>query len=152
MIWMRICEAIAAATLGAAVVLVAVVAFCRYVLSFTPVWSEPVVGLLIFMSVCAALAPGLRDGVHVAIHLLDLMGERWTRWRRGFGWLLCCAFGVAMAISAFSYTLDMWGLGLADYSGMPQWIPASGALLFGVVLAVYSLYRAMTSLRQGEAL
>ncbi len=124
--------------MGAAVVIVLVVAFCRYGIGFTPVWSEPVVSLLIFASVCMALIPGLLEGVHVAIHLLDLLGARWQRLRRLIGWALCLVFGCAMLGSAIVYFSDMFSLGLADYSGMPQWAPALGAVMFGLLLAAYA--------------
>jgi TRAP-type C4-dicarboxylate transport system permease small subunit len=137
---LRVCEALAAVAIGTGVLIVTAVATSRYIFGYTPVWTEPVVALLIFFAICAALPPGLQEGVHVSIHLLDaLKGRRLLFWRHIVIWTLCLALALVMAVSAVVYTLGVGQIGLKDYAGIPQSYQGVLACLFGIVLALYSL-------------
>ena len=136
---LRICEAFAAGAVAISVLIVIGVAVSRFGFGYTPVWSEPVVGLLIFFAVCAALPPGLNEGVHVSIHVLDRFDSRNSSfWRDIVVYLLCLALGVVMAASAAVYTGDTAKIGLRDYAGIPQSYSGVLACTFGVVIALYS--------------
>jgi len=138
MLLLRLCERLAAAALGAAIVIVTAVAASRYFLAFTPVWTEPVVALLIFFSVCLAMPPGLHDGVHVAMRWLDAAAPGLRSVREFVGWCLSALLGTVLLLSALAYTADMYGLGLEDYAGIPQWFAGAIGALFGFALAAYS--------------
>jgi TRAP-type C4-dicarboxylate transport system permease small subunit len=137
---LKACEVISVALLAVTVLLMTAVAFTRYTLGITPVWTEPVLAILVLASVCFAMAPGLSQGVHIAITFAkDRVGERGRRGLQKVSWCLGVGLGVVLAISGFRYARDQYAIGLTDYAGIPQWIPASLAVLFGIVLLLCSL-------------
>jgi TRAP-type C4-dicarboxylate transport system permease small subunit len=147
---LRACEALAAAAIGTSVLVVTAVAASRYIFGYTPVWTEPVVTLLIFFAVCTALPPGLQEGVHVSIHLLDTFKSRnVVFWRQIVIWTLCLVLGLVMVASAVVYTLDVAQIGLKDYAGIPESYSGILACLFGIVIALYSLV-ALAGLIRGK--
>lgn len=149
---MRACEALAAMAVAASIVIVMLVALSRYVLGITPVWTEPVVGLLIFFSICAALPPSLREGVHVSVHLLDKLEGRRAVFVRDLVILaLCLALGAVMTVSAAYYAADVFSLDLRDYAGIPQGFQGVLACLFAVILALYAVV-ALVALVRGRPL
>ena len=147
----KICDIAASATMAAALIIVAAVALGRNFLGFTPIWTEPVVGLLVFISVCAAIPAGLRDGVHVSLHVLDRMGERTLYLRDIAAQALSLALGLGVAVSALLYAQDMFDIGLTDYAGIPDGLPALVGALFGLVLAGVSLVRLIDVIRGNPA-
>ena len=149
---LSICEALAAGAIGISVLIVMAVAGSRYGFGYTPVWSEPVVGLLIFFAVCAALPPGLNEGVHVSVHLLDRFDSRnAVFWRDVAVYLLCLGLGLVMAVSAAVYTEDAAKIGLKDYAGIPQSYSGILACLFGAVIALYS-FAVLVGLIRGKSI
>ncbi len=145
------CDYLAAAAMAAAMIIVAVVAILRNVAGFTPIWTEPVVGLLVFVSVCAAIPAGLRDGVHVSMHILDRMGEKVLHVRDIIGQALSVLLGLAVFVSAAIYAEDMFAIDLTDYAGIPDGLPALVGALFGLILAVVSLAKFRDILRRTDA-
>ena len=135
----KICDLIAIGTMLSAVVIVTAVALSRNLFGYTPIWTEPVVGLLVFLSVCAALPAGLHEGVHVSMHFFDHIGKRALHWRDIVGTLLRMALGGAVAWASASYASDMSEIGLTDYAGIPQSLPAYVGVLFGTILALLAL-------------
>ena len=112
----------------------------RYTLGKTPVWTEPVLAILMLASVCFAMAPGLAEGVHVSIHFArDRLSAAVQRCLEKLIWLLGLALGGVATASGVVYAWDQYEISLTDYAGIPQWIPASLAALFGLVLGLYSL-------------
>lgn len=137
---LRLCEALAALLLVVAVLLMGGVAVSRYVFGLTPVWSEPVLAILVLASVCLAMAPGLAEGTHVSIHFArDRLSAGTIRALEKLIWLLGVALGGVATWSGVFYAWDQFAIGLTDYAGIPQWLPASLATLFGLVLGLYSL-------------
>ena len=147
----RICDIVASATMGLALIVVSAVAVGRNLLGFTPIWTEPVVGLLVFISVCAAIPAGLRDGVHVSLHVLDRMGVRTLYLRDIAGQVLSLALGLGVAASALLYAQDMFDIGLTDYADIPDGLPALVGALFGLILAAVSLARLIEVIRRKPA-
>lgn len=135
---LRFCELVSALLLAVAVVIVGAVAFSRYVIGWTPVWTEPVLVILVLASVCFAMAPGLSEGVHVSIHFVkDRLPESVLTTIERAIWLLGALMGGVVTFSGWRYAKDQWEIGLADYAGIPQWIPSSLATLFGAVLLAF---------------
>jgi TRAP-type C4-dicarboxylate transport system permease small subunit len=138
--FLQFCEFAAALLLGLAVVILAAVAFSRYVFGWTPVWTEPVLVILVLGSVCFAMAPGLSEGVHVSIHFAqDRLSAAARRVIEKIVWIVGAGLGVFVTVSGIRYAWDQWTIGLADYAGVPQWIPSLLASLFGVVLLLFSI-------------
>lgn len=136
----RLCELVSVVLLSTAVVIVGAVAFSRYVIGWTPVWTEPVLVILVLGSVCFAMAPGLSEGVHVSIHFVkDRLGEAALARIEKVIWLLGVFMGGVVTFSGLRYAKDQWDIGLADYAGIPQWIPSSLATLFGAVLLIFCM-------------
>ena len=138
----RIFEIAAALALGAMLLMTACFAVSRYLLAFVPVWAEPVMTSLVLLSVALAVGPGLTEGVHVAIHFGT---DRLTEERRGFvarvvTWLTL-GLGLAFLLSGVFYTSELWSLGVSDYAGIPQWIPAALGSVFGTSLIIFSIIR-----------
>lgn len=137
---LKACEIIAVALLAAAVLIMTTVAVSRYTLGLTPVWTEPVLAILVLAAVCFAMAPGLAEGVHISIHFAkDRLSAQALRRLEQAIWSLGVALGGFITASGVRYAWDQYAIGLADYAGIPQWIPASLATLFGLVLALFSL-------------
>lgn len=137
---LKLCEFVAAALLATVVLIMTVVAISRYTLGWTPVWTEPVLAILVLAAVCFAMAPGLAEGVHISIHFArDRIPARWLRRLEDAIWVLGVALGGFLTVSGLRFAWDQYSIGLADYAGIPQWIPASLATLFGLVLALFSL-------------
>ena len=137
---LKLCEVIAVLLLAAAVLLMAGVAASRYTIGMTPVWTEPVLAILMLASVCFAMAPGLSEGVHVSIHFArDRLSPAALALLQKLIWLLGVALGGVATISGVLYAWDQYDIGLADYAGVPQWIPGALATLFGLVLGLFSL-------------
>lgn len=137
---LKFCERVAVALLVAVVLIMTVVAVSRYTLGLTPVWTEPVLAILVLAAVCFAMAPGLAEGVHISIHFArDRISERSHRMLEKAIWTFGVALGGVLTASGVRYAWDQYSIGLADYAGIPQWIPASLATLFGLVLALFSL-------------
>jgi TRAP-type C4-dicarboxylate transport system permease small subunit len=147
---LRLCEITAAVAIGIATLIVGAVAVSRYGFGFTPVWTEPTVALLIFLAVCLAMPPGLHEGVHVSMHLLDGLAPGLERWRRILGWALSAVLGLALLLSALVYAEDMLMLGLRDYADIPHWYAGALGCLFGLALAAYSAMRLVRALRGQE--
>lgn len=137
---LKLCEVVAVLLLGIAVALMTVVAISRYTVGRTPVWTEPVLAILVLASVCFAMAPGLAEGAHIAIYFAkDKLSQHWHRRLEKAIWVLGVALGGFLTASGLRYAWDQFSIGLVDYAGIPQWIPASLATLFGVVLMLFSL-------------
>lgn len=137
---LKACEIVAVALLAAAVLIMTTVAVSRYTLGLTPVWTEPVLAILVLAAVCFAMAPGLAEGVHISIHFAkDRLSVQSLRRLEQAIWLLGVALGGFLAASGMRYAWDQYSIGLVDYAGIPQWIPASLATLFGLVLTLFSL-------------
>jgi len=145
---LRVCDGLAALALAVVIVIVTAVALSRYLLGETPIWTEPVVGILVFVAVCAAMPSGLLEGVHVSMRALGRLGERAERWREVLRKLLCFAFGAAITVSGLAYAQDMFQLGLTDYAGLPEGIPAAVGVLFGVTLSAYSAVELILAVRR----
>jgi TRAP-type C4-dicarboxylate transport system permease small subunit len=146
---LKACEAVAVALLALAVLIMSAVAFSRYALGVTPVWTEPVLAILVLASVCFAMAPGLSEGVHVSIQFAtDRVGRRGRYLLQQASWCLGIALGGVVALSGLRYARDQLAIGLVDYAGIPQWIPASLATLFGIVLLLFSLWALLGGLRR----
>ncbi len=135
----RFCEAAAAVTLLFMVLVATGVAVSRYLFAYTPVWAEAVMTTSLLLSVAFAVGPGLRDGIHVAIRFatdrLSASGRR--RAAQVVAWLTL-VLGLAFLVSGSFYTLELWHLGVADYAGIPQWIQAALAAVFGATLTLFS--------------
>ncbi|MSP96466.1 MAG: TRAP transporter small permease [Betaproteobacteria bacterium] len=137
---LKFCEIVAVLLLASAVLLMTAVALSRYTVGLTPVWTEPVLAILVLASVCFAMAPGLSEGAHVSIHFArGRLSERSRRLLEKAIWVLGVALGGVLTASGLRYAWDQFSIGLADYAGIPQWIPSSLATLFGVVLTLFSL-------------
>lgn len=137
---LKLCEVIAVLLLAGAVLLMAGVALSRYTIGRTPVWTEPVLAILVLASVCFAMAPGLSEGVHVSIHFArDRLSPAALAVLEKAIWLLGVALGGMATVSGVVYAWDQYDIGLADYAGVPQWIPGALATLFGLVLGLFSL-------------
>lgn len=136
----RTFEAASAAALGAVVLIAIFVAVARYGFSFVPVWTEPVMTSLVVLSVALAVGPGLHEGIHIAINLgTDRLSEDGRSAMRRVVGLLTVLLGVAFVVSGGAYTLELWKLGVADYAGIPQWIPAAISAVFGATLVLFGL-------------
>ena len=117
---LKCCEFIAAALLAGAVLLMAGVALSRYTLGITPVWTEPVLAILVLASVCFAMAPGLSEGTHISIHFArDRVPERWLRRLEKAIWTLGVLLGGMLTASGVRYAWDQYSIGLVDYAGIP---------------------------------
>ncbi len=137
---LRFCELTSVLLLASAVLILAAVACSRYTIGFTPVWTEPVLVILVLASVCFAMAPGLSEGVHVSIHFArDRLSERLRRILEKAIWLIGSGLGAVLTFSGLRYAWEQWDIGLADYAGIPQWIPSLLATLFGAVLLLFSV-------------
>lgn len=137
---LKFCEVVAVLLLAAAVLIMTAVAVSRYTIGRTPVWTEPVLAILVLASVCFAMAPGLAEGVHISIHFArDRLSEQALRRLEQAIWTLGVGLGGFIAASGVRFAWDQFSIGLADYAGIPQWIPASLATLFGLVLGLFSL-------------
>jgi len=137
---LKLCEVIAVLLLAVAVLLMAGVAGLRYTIGLTPVWTEPVLAILVMASVCFAMAPGLSEGVHVSIHFArNRLSPAKVALLQKLIWLLGVALGGVATVSGVLYAWDQYDIGLADYAGVPQWIPGALATLFGLVLGLFSL-------------
>jgi TRAP-type C4-dicarboxylate transport system permease small subunit len=135
----RLCEAAAAITLLFMVLVATGVAASRYLFAFTPVWAEAVMTTSLLLSVAFAVGPGLHDGIHVAIRFatdrLSVSGRHLVA--RVVTWLTL-GLGLAFLVSGSLYTLELWTLGVTDYAGIPQWVQAALAAVFGAMLTLFS--------------
>jgi len=137
---LKFCEVVAVLLLASAVLIMAAVALSRYTIGRTPTWTEPLLAILVLASVCFAMAPGLAEGVHVSIHFArDRIPARWLWLLEKSIWMLGVLLGGVLTVSGVLYAWDQFAIGLVDYAGIPQWIPASLATLFGAVLGLFSL-------------
>lgn len=139
--WLRrACEWGAAAAVAAATVIAGGTAVSRYALAHTPTWAEPVMVLLVLLAVALAVGPGLQDGAHVAIRVVADRLE--TRARRLVARLVDATtllLGVAICVSGAAYAQDQFVMGFTDFAGIPQWIQAALASVFGALLAAFAL-------------
>jgi TRAP-type C4-dicarboxylate transport system permease small subunit len=136
----KLFEAAAAVALCAMLLIAIFVAIARYVFSFVPVWSAPVMTSLVVFSVALAVGPGLHEGIHIAIHLgTDRLSEGGRAVMKRVVSVLTFVLGVAFLVSGVAYASELWMLGVSDFAGIPQWIPAAIAAIFGATLVLFSL-------------
>lgn len=125
--------------LAAAVAVALGTAVSRYLLARMPVWSEPVVSLLVLLSVCLAVGPGLEEKIHVGIELLSSrVSERHKVTLSQFVAGLQCLLGAALVGSGSVHAWQLQRIGLTDYAGIPQWLLAITGSVLGITLILFS--------------
>ncbi len=138
--WLRrACEWIAASAMGFATIIATGAALTRNVFAYTPTWTEPVMVLLVMFAVALAVGPGLQDGVHVAIRIVaDRLPDRQRQWLDRAVDGATVVLGLAICGSGYAYTQDLFTMGFTDFAGIPQWVQAAIASVFGSLLAIFA--------------
>lgn len=130
------------------VVIVAGVAFCRYILHYTPAWGESLALLLGVWFCFLAAAYAIPSDVHLKMTLIDnMVSEKYVLVLEWFGLAMTMLLGICFTV--YGYSL----LGIAEQNimsglGMPSTVLYAAVPISGIFFIIESIDRGRSLLCQ----